>query len=158
MNFHSSHLVGFELDFLRGFVPRFFFVCAVHAAHKGKGGDEHTTQGGARRLTAQSAACGQQGSERAPALQLPVAGALERALGSRRSWLARARAARAQQLGQRRPSSRAGRSFLFYILKKIKILKIYVRFEKFQKYTPVALWGRQVLNVIFSSSNLQRGP
>ena len=29
------------------------------------------------------------------------------------------------------------RFFLFYI-KKIKISKIYVRFEKFQKYTPVA--------------------
>ena len=43
---------------------------------------------------------------------------------------------------------RTGRLFLFYI-KKIKNLKIYVRFEKFQKYTPVALWGRQGSNVIF---------
>jgi len=41
------------------------------------------------------------------------------------------------------------RDFFFFILKKIKISKIYVRFEKFQKYTPVALWGRQALNVIF---------
>jgi hypothetical protein len=31
--------------------------------------------------------------------------------------------------------------FFFFIFKKIKILKIYVRFGKFQKYTPVALWG-----------------
>ena len=28
--------------------------------------------------------------------------------------------------------------FFFFILKKIKISKIYVRFEKFQKYTPIA--------------------
>ena len=33
------------------------------------------------------------------------------------------------------------RSFFFFIFKKIKISKIYVYFEKFQKYTPVALWG-----------------
>ena len=32
-------------------------------------------------------------------------------------------------------------AFFFFIFKKIKISKIYVRFEKFQKYTPVALWG-----------------
>ena len=31
--------------------------------------------------------------------------------------------------------------FFFFIFKKIKILKIYVRFEKFQKYTPVAQRG-----------------
>ena len=31
--------------------------------------------------------------------------------------------------------------FSFLYLKKIKILKIYVRFGKFQKYTPIALWG-----------------
>ena len=31
--------------------------------------------------------------------------------------------------------------FSFFILKKIKISKIYVRFEKFQKYPPVVLWG-----------------
>jgi len=49
------------------------------------------------------------------------------------------------------------RDFFFFILKKIKISKIYVRFEKFQKYTPVALWGRQALNVFFFS-NLQQGP
>jgi len=30
-----------------------------------------------------------------------------------------------------------------------KISKIYIRFAKFQKYTPVALWGRQGLNIIF---------
>ena len=48
--------------------------------------------------------------------------------------------------------------FSFLYLKKIKISKIFVRFGKFQKYTPVALWGRQGSNVIFSSSNLQRNP
>ena len=31
--------------------------------------------------------------------------------------------------------------FFFFIFKKIKISKIYVRFGKFQKYTPIALWG-----------------
>ena len=31
--------------------------------------------------------------------------------------------------------------FSFLYLKKIKILKIYAGFGKFQKYTPVALWG-----------------
>jgi len=31
--------------------------------------------------------------------------------------------------------------FFFFIFKKIKISKIYVGFGKFQKYTPVALWG-----------------
>jgi len=41
-----------------------------------------------------------------------------------------------------------GRFFLFYI-KKNKNLKIYVGFGKFQKYTPIALWGRQGSNVIF---------
>ena len=40
-------------------------------------------------------------------------------------------------------------AFFFFIFKKIKISKIYVCFEKFQKYTPVALWGQQALNVIF---------
>ena len=30
--------------------------------------------------------------------------------------------------------------FSFLYLKKIKIAKLYVRFGKFQKYTPVALW------------------
>ena len=39
--------------------------------------------------------------------------------------------------------------FSFLYLKKIKISKIYVGFGKFQKYTPVALWGRQGSNVIF---------
>ena len=39
--------------------------------------------------------------------------------------------------------------FSFLYLKKIKISKIGVRFGKFQKYTPVALWGRQGSNVIF---------
>ena len=34
-----------------------------------------------------------------------------------------------------------GRFFSFLYLKKIKISKIYVRFGKFQKYTPVALGG-----------------
>jgi len=31
--------------------------------------------------------------------------------------------------------------FFFFIFKKIKISKIYIGFGKFQKYTPVALWG-----------------
>ena len=31
--------------------------------------------------------------------------------------------------------------FSFLYLKKIKISKIYVRFEKFQKYPAIALWG-----------------
>ena len=49
-----------------------------------------------------------------------------------------------------RRSRAPGRAiFSFLYLKKIKISKIYVGFEKFQKYTPVALWGRQTLNVIF---------
>ena len=39
--------------------------------------------------------------------------------------------------------------FSFLYLKKNKISKIYVRFGKFQKYTPVALWGRHGSNVIF---------
>ena len=39
--------------------------------------------------------------------------------------------------GQLRPRRERERFFLFYI-KKIKISKIYVRFEKFRKYTPVA--------------------
>ena len=40
--------------------------------------------------------------------------------------------------------------FFFFIFKKIKISKIYVGFGKFQKYTPVALWGgRHGSNVIF---------
>ena len=39
--------------------------------------------------------------------------------------------------------------FFFFIFKKIKISKIYVRFEKFQKYTPVALWGATWLKYNF---------
>ena len=39
--------------------------------------------------------------------------------------------------------------FLFYILRKIKISKIYVRFEKFQKYPRRPMGGRQALDVIF---------
>ena len=35
---------------------------------------------------------------------------------------------------------RRGEFFSFLYLKKIKILKIYGRFEKFQNYTPVAPW------------------
>ena len=50
------------------------------------------------------------------------------------------------------------RFFLFYIFKKIKISKIYVRFGKFQKYTLVALWGATGLKCNFFSSNLQRSP
>ena len=38
-------------------------------------------------------------------------------------------------------------SFLYFL--KIKILKIYVHFEIFQKYVPVAPIGRQALIVIF---------
>ena len=58
------------------------------------------------------------------------------------------------------PSTRARcqlGAFFFFILKKNKISKIYVRFEKFQKYTPVALWGT-CPKYNFFSSNLQRGP
>ena len=47
--------------------------------------------------------------------------------------------------------------FSFLYLKKIKISKIYVRFEKFQKYTPVALWGGDRAQMYFFS-NLQRSP
>ena len=54
------------------------------------------------------------------------------------------------------PASR--RSFFFFIFKKIKISKIYFRFGKFQKYTPVALWGATGLKCNFFSSNLQRSP
>ena len=43
-------------------------------------------------------------------------------------------------------ASKAVFSFLYFL--KIKISKIYVRFEIFQKYTPVAL-GRQALSVNF---------
>ena len=39
--------------------------------------------------------------------------------------------------------------FSFLYLKKIKISKIYVRFGKFQKYTPVALWGATGLKCNF---------
>ena len=39
--------------------------------------------------------------------------------------------------------------FSFLYFKKIKISKIYVRFEIFQKYPPVAPIGRQALIVIF---------
>ena len=60
---------------------------------------------------------------------------------------------------QNRPSSRAanqyeaedGAVFSFLYLKKIKISKIYVRFGKFQKYTPVALWGPTGLKCNFFS-------
>ena len=48
--------------------------------------------------------------------------------------------------------------FFFFIFKKIKISKIYVGFGKFQKYTPVALWGATGLKCNFFSSNLQRSP
>ena len=48
--------------------------------------------------------------------------------------------------------------FSFLYLKKIKISKIYVGFGKFQKYTPVALWGATGLKCNFFSSNLQRSP
>ena len=48
--------------------------------------------------------------------------------------------------------------FFFFIFKKNKISKIYVRFGKFQKYTPVALWGATGLKCNFFSSNLQRSP
>jgi len=40
----------------------------------------------------------------------------------------------AQSLSEQIPGG-----FFFFIFKKNKISKIYVRFEKFQKYTPVAL-------------------
>ena len=47
--------------------------------------------------------------------------------------------------------------FFFFIFKKIKISKIYVRFEIFQNYHPVALWGATGPKCNFFSSNLQRG-
>ena len=40
-------------------------------------------------------------------------------------------------------------AFFFFIFKKIKISKIYVHFEIFQKYPPVAPIGRQALSVNF---------
>ena len=50
-----------------------------------------------------------------------------------------------QRLGRRdRPinaQKQRAAIFSFLYLKKIKISKIYVRFGKFQNYTPVALWG-----------------
>ena len=39
--------------------------------------------------------------------------------------------------------------FSFLYLKKIKISKLYVRFGKFQKYTPVTLWGATGLKCNF---------
>ena len=48
----------------------------------------------------------------------------------------------------------AYRGFFFFIFKKNKISKIYVRFGKFQKYTPAAT----CLKCNFFSSNLQRSP
>ena len=48
------------------------------------------------------------------------------------------------------PSTHVSRSgFFFFIFKKIKISKIYVHFGKFQKYTPVALWGATGLKCNF---------
>ena len=55
------------------------------------------------------------------------------------------------------PCACAG-GFFFFIFKKIKISKIYVCFGKFQKYTPVALWGATGFKCNFFSSNLQRSP
>ena len=55
-------------------------------------------------------------------------------------------------------SFRSISGFFFFIFKKIKISKIYVGFGKFQKYTPVALWGATGLKCNFFSSNLQRSP
>ena len=49
--------------------------------------------------------------------------------------------------GNGRAAGRAVFSFLY--LKTIKISKIYVRFGKFQKYTPVALWGATGLKCNF---------
>ena len=40
-------------------------------------------------------------------------------------------------------------AFFFFILKKIKISKIYVRFENFRKYPRSPVGGRQDLNVNF---------
>ena len=53
---------------------------------------------------------------------------------------------------------RARRFFLFYILKKIKISKIYVRFEIFQNYPRSPYGGATCPKCNFFSSNLQRGP
>ena len=61
-----------------------------------------------------------------------------------------------QRLTRLRPSkeessgaAQAACGFFFFIFKKNKISKIYVRFEKFQKYTPVALWGATGLKCKF---------
>ena len=54
---------------------------------------------------------------------------------------------RAARMGLRQVVQR--RFFLFYILKKIKFSKLYIRFGKFQKYTPVALWGATWLKCNF---------
>ena len=48
--------------------------------------------------------------------------------------------------------------FSFLYLKKIKISKIYVRFEKFQKYPPVAPHRATGPKCNFFSLNSQRGP
>jgi len=59
----------------------------------------------------------------------------------------------------RSPPLHEGRGlFFFYIFKKIKISKIYVRFEIFQKYSPVAPHRATGPKYNFFSSNLQRGP
>ena len=50
---------------------------------------------------------------------------------------------------QRMSSLARGRGFFFFIFKKHKISKIYVGFGKFQKYTPVALWGATGLKCNF---------
>ena len=54
-------------------------------------------------------------------------------------WLSALRAKYHEKAGLFSKRSLGG--FFFFIFKKIKISKIYVSFGKFQKYTPVALWG-----------------
>ena len=50
---------------------------------------------------------------------------------------------------ERESSSGSSGGFFFFIFKKNKISKIYVGFGKFQKYTPVALWGATGLKCNF---------
>ena len=67
-----------------------------------------------------------------------------------------------------RPAQQQTRDFFFFfIFKKIKILKIYVHFEKFQNYPPIALWGTtgprcnfflQISNEVPGRKKIKGGP
>ena len=69
-------------------------------------------------------------------------GPLERACGCKVQFAVWAQIYK-RHLAQTRIFYAQSGGFFFFIFKKIKISKIYVRFGKFQKYTPVALGGRQ---------------